>query len=924
MSNEKAHDNHRMGVTMSQMSLRKIALLCPLLFIHGLACASSTYLFDIRHTNLESALQQFAEQTGLQVSYFTKIAEGRSAPAVSGSLTVEEALGTLLQASGLSFERIDQQTIAIYESRPARPNVAVVEEIATGHYRAPEALHLARAEGGRAEVAAASRQSDSSVRNSEKDVNLEEVIVIGSQIRGVVNDTAPLTVFDRAYLRRSGYSNMIQLVESLPMNFKGGDAGSSEAAPYGTAPFTGQNLTRGTGFNLRGLGAASTLTLINGRRLAPSAHGLFIDVSTIPLSAVERVEILSDGASAIYGADAVAGVVNIVLRKDFDGAESTLRFGATTDGSVDEQGVSHTFGRSWSSGHALLSAEYSRRSELDMGDRDYILEAGGLAPTWLLPRRKLASLVFNLDQDLPADFDLSTNILYSHEQVDTLDTIADGLIRQTQSPDTDQWSAAIGLGYEPFGSWRFTADVNLARANTDTDNIYTDNATEEQVLVIRDYRSRFDTGSLSLKADGSLADLPAGPMRLAIGGSYREDDVLATRVREIPPTGPEVRADDSRRVKSGFAELYVPIVGGKRELAWAKRIDLSLAARYDDYSDFGSTTNPKIGIVWTPVESLDLRATFSTSFRAPSVAEKALGSGPQQISTTTLNAPDGSGSEVPLFMLFGSAPLHAEESDNLAFGFTFRPASLDGAELSVNYFDIDYKNRIASPPVLADALSQRDVYGELILDLADDAAAQAYLDGLLAEGWDFIDWVGTGTAGVRHVFDWRQQNAARVQTRGFDLSATYPFSAGDNDFEMQLNAAHLKEMLTSLTETTTTVDQIDTYNQPLNWRLRGMVSWARGGLRTTLAVSHADKYLNNTVSPEVSIGSWTTMNLNVGYEFDGRARSTWLDGCRLSVNVQNLMDEEPPRATSVHNVGYDVFNADALGRFVTARFSKRW
>lgn len=897
------------------------APLYSLLLMAGVACADPTYHFDIRSASLDDALKEFASQSGLQIAYFTRIAAGRTATPVSGTYTAEEALRTLLHASGLRFERIDKQTVAIRGAEGTTSATAggQWDSIAMRDSAKGRSLRLARAD---AQDEAPARAGDTPP-SLEREV-ISEVLVTGTHIRGVENDTVPVLTFDREYIERSGYSNMMQFIESLPLQFKGGPAGATEAAPFGGAANMGQNLSRGTGINLHGLGSVSTLTLLNGRRVAPSGQGQFIDVSTIPLAAVERIEILTDGASAIYGADAVAGVVNILLRKDFDGAETGLQYGATTQGDMDEQRLSQLFGQSWSSGNALLVAELYKRDPLDAADRDFLVEAGAVSPTYLLPKRRLGSMVFNLEQRLPTNFDFSSNVLYSYEEVLSMVT-EDGTILDFSQPTTNKWSASMGLGYMPTPDWRISLDGTFARVATKTAFEVEDTATGEQFAIISDYHDRYRTWTLDLKGDGPLFDLPAGPVRLAVGASYRSDDVRSTRMRLIPFTRFEVRAIDARDVTSFFGELYVPVVGERQNFSWAKRIELSIAGRHDDYSDFGSTTNPKFGLVWSPIDSLDLRASVSSSFRAPTVAEKALASRGQQISPEEVTAPDGVGTALT-FSLLGSAELTAEESDNKAFGLTFRPKSLAGLELTLNYFDIDYTNRIGSPPFNLDLLSRRDEYGELITEIGSDAEAQAFLDALIAQDWLFIDFIGTGAAGVRYVVDFRQKNAARSQVSGFDLGAAYGFAAGANAFRFDLNVTHLQEILTSLTSTTTTFDQIDTYNQPLDWRGRMLASWQRGGMTTSLAVNHADDYINGSFGDDRPVASWTTVDFNLAYDFSGRTRSSLLDGSKLSLSISNLLDEDPPRAPTpfFFDIGFDVFNADALGRFVTLRYNKQW
>ena len=120
--------------------------------------------------------------------------------------------------------------------------------------------------------------------------------------------------------------------------------------------------------NLRGLGEGSTLVLVNGNRIAaaPAEFGTFTDVSTIPFSAIERVEVLTDGASAVYGSDAVGGVVNFILRKDYRGAESTVRYENSSSGG-HRKVVEQTLGLNWDTGSLTASANFSQEDAVVVG-----------------------------------------------------------------------------------------------------------------------------------------------------------------------------------------------------------------------------------------------------------------------------------------------------------------------------------------------------------------------------------------------------------------------------------------------------------------------------------------------------------------------------------------------------------------------------
>ncbi len=150
----------------------------------------------------------------------------------------------------------------------------------------------------------------------EKATNLDRITVTGSNIPRTNTETpSPVQVVTRQEIDRTGKTTVAEYLQTLTA-----DGSGSIPKTFGNG-FAGG----GAGISLRGLGAGSTLVLLNGRRmatygLADDGQKVFTDLSTIPLDAVERVEVLKDGASAIYGSDAIAGVVNIILRSDFQGA----------------------------------------------------------------------------------------------------------------------------------------------------------------------------------------------------------------------------------------------------------------------------------------------------------------------------------------------------------------------------------------------------------------------------------------------------------------------------------------------------------------------------------------------------------------------------------------------------------------------------
>lgn len=205
-------------------------------------------------------------------------------------------------------------------------------------------------------------ETNSVVRKEE-----DTIVVTGTHIKGVVAAGSNVIVLDKEEISKAGYATVRDLFESLPQNFGGGPTGELKA---GNAE--GYNTTMGAAINLRGLGNVNTLSLVNGRRIPTTGFDNSVaDISNIPLSAIERIEILPDGSSAVYGSDAVAGVINFVLKKNYTGLEIKGRYGTVTRGSVDEYNLNATTGSSWNTGNIILAYELYHKDALPARERSF-------------------------------------------------------------------------------------------------------------------------------------------------------------------------------------------------------------------------------------------------------------------------------------------------------------------------------------------------------------------------------------------------------------------------------------------------------------------------------------------------------------------------------------------------------------------------
>lgn len=196
-----------------------------------------------------------------------------------------------------------------------------------------------------------------------QEAGLEEVIVTGSRIRRAVSDApSPLSVMDRLEIDLTGLENVADVLRGTNFNSFGSFRERSGSS-FGQVALV----------SLRGLGSDRTAVLVNGRRVPgnPFTGTAAVDLNSIPLAAIDRVEVLTDSASAVYGADAIGGVVNVILRDDYDGAELEIGFESPSRAGADSDHASFVIGTSSDRGNLLFTAELFERDPIFDGDRHY-------------------------------------------------------------------------------------------------------------------------------------------------------------------------------------------------------------------------------------------------------------------------------------------------------------------------------------------------------------------------------------------------------------------------------------------------------------------------------------------------------------------------------------------------------------------------
>lgn len=301
------------------------------------AAAEQSVAYDIPAQALDAALLRFAEQTGVQVLFARAHVRPFRSTALHGVHPPRQALNLLLGDTGVRAE-LTGDTLVIREI-PQRHTQSGSADDTIGAPAAP--THVAEAEDA-------------------------DLVITGTRIRGAPPAGSNVLSLDRDAIDATGRGTVQDVVATLPQNFPGSQ---NELTQLGATDGR-RNIAFGSTVDLRGLGADATLTLVNGRRLAPSGFGNFVDLSLIPLSAVRSIDVLADGASATYGSDAVGGVVNVILDSEFEGAVSRVRVGRDGHGGMDEFAAAQLIGASWETGHAMMGYDYRERGALAAADRD--------------------------------------------------------------------------------------------------------------------------------------------------------------------------------------------------------------------------------------------------------------------------------------------------------------------------------------------------------------------------------------------------------------------------------------------------------------------------------------------------------------------------------------------------------------------------
>lgn len=865
-------------------------------------------------------------------------------------------------------------------------------------------------------------------QEADQAVTGNDIVITGTSIRGMAPVGSTLISVGRDEIDVSPAINTASLLRETPQVLSLGVSDGARTTSSGS-----KNIVYGNAINLRGVSAYATLTLLNGRRMVPvGTVGGTVDPSAIPSIALQRIEIVADGSSAIYGSDAVTGVANLILRRNVNGAEFNVQRGFADD--YHEFLVSGIAGHSWEGGQITIGGQHSYRTALrglnrdfyeadlrDRGGADYRLDQcspgtitiGGinypipsgtvtratLVPgaanrcnpfknSDLIPQQEINNGVITFDQRLgesvrfyadgyyskrntlrrgtpgfqnltvprsnaffvaPAGTNPATETIrysFSRERPYSTDDIVSDAYQFNAGLDIDLgsgWNLDLNGGYGRSSDLDDTQGFNVNAANlaaalasgnpATAFNPYGTTVNSQAVVdsVFDFVQYTFANSRIAdfrATLDGTLFELPGGPVRVAIGGEYYGYKIRTGRTNGTAAVQGTVSDDRLKRnVSSAYAEIAIPIFGEANATGGFQSLDITFAGRLDKYSDVGTTKNPKVGVNWVLVTGLKFHGSYGTSFRAPLLTQIVNPGSGLYINTyfdPTLN--NGAGGNITGIAESGGDPnLSPETARTWSAGIDYELPFSRGARLSINYFDLVYENQIESYLNNRTVLLDETLYAPLLIRAPGSSFIQSRIDSGLPV---FNGTAATALAATLYV-DGRQKNLGTTITRGIDFQLTAPIqTASAGDFRLGLVGTYLFTFKTSITQADEPTDKVNLIDAPQRFRFRGSLGWSLGGFRTTAFLNYVNAYKNNLSTLKPRISPWTSVDLNLSYTLNEGARGL-LGDIRLGLDVTNLFDRDPPfadypAARSGAGGGYDAAVASPLGRLVSLSLSKKF
>lgn len=839
--------------------------------------------FNIKAQTLEKALVQFGVQAHVQIVFASGLSMARiRSVALKGKYTGRQALTNLLRDSKWDFVE-DGDTTEIVPASQVSSKARENDPEEVDHNNATDPTVSAN-------------QTHKKPAANHGSSALQEVVVTGTHIRGAPV-SSPLIRITQLDIGRSGYTTIGDVINSLPNNF--GNTGPQTA--IGSAENENSDLSGAPSPDLYGLGAGSTLTLVNGQRLATEATTGSSDISLIPVAVIDHIDVLTGGASAIYGSDAVAGVVNIVLKQAFNGAKTTVLGGGTADGGGTEREVNEMVGKVWSTGGALFDYESDLQDPILGSQRGYTASAAPVTTT--LPGSSRSSFFMSANQDIGPVSTFITG-LYTHRAEQVAYSNSPLSPGETNDVGVHEYAADGGVDVPLPSDWSISATGDLSE----------DRTTVGIGLIgipvqIPNPETEGITKSLEATASGPILNMSTGTLHGAFGAGYR------TETFEYKLGGDSITPGAQRTIKYGYGELEMPLLKQSTN-AWIRELVLDVSGRFEHYSDFGDESVPKIGVVYAPFHTIKVRGTWGKAFRAPPLFDLYNGVDVLYLPLADPSSPTAESND--LLSLGGNRHLKPETARTWTAGIEYSSKGTNGLSASATYFETVYENRIST---IADPYTA--LIDPLDAPFVTRNPSETYVENLVDSGATFINEVGAplNPENVPAVVNGGFVNVSSQDILGLDINVRERWVSQLGELDPFADATFL-DLRQRIVPGAPVIEISGQVFEPPKSRARGGISWVLHGWTATGIVNYSGAETNIYQAGGAHVASWTTMDFNLMWQPE---KTTPFGGFALSLSVENAFNRNPPLVLFdqlVPGVHYDPLNANAFGRVV--RVAASW
>ncbi|MFT4052960.1 MAG: TonB-dependent receptor [Novosphingobium sp.] len=817
--------------------------------------------FDLPAQSLTEALRAIARQSGLEFSAPADPLRGKSAKALKERLSPTEAANRLLRGTRLTAEIVDGALII-------------------------RALSGTRSSG-----------------------NADEIVVTGTHLKSA-DSASPTTRLYASDIRSAGQVDLGEAIRALPQNFSGGQNPGVSPGANGIA---NQNLDASSTPNLRGLGGDATLVLLNGHRLSYGSFVQAVDIGAIPLAGIERIDVVADGASAIYGSDAVGGVVNVILKRDYDGANLTATLGGATDGGDFLQQYTGVAGKTWNSGGAMLAYSHQANSAIHSGDRDYTayMPDGGT----IYPRVNQDSLVASARQAISSTTEFDIDAAYSNRR-SYISQATDYGVSYVNRPDVTSYSVTPSVRVDLGSRWEAHASATYGQSklNYDQTTLSGSNLSSRSTGY---YKNRIVNPEGYVT--GPVSGIGPHPIDVVVGAGYRYNSY------DYAPSAASFRYGGSIDSSYAFSEIKIPLVLPEDGSMVGSRLILSAALRYERYPGMASVAVPKLGMVYGVSPDFDLKLSWGKSFKAPTLDQRYQLRGAYLDSTSYMGGERFPAGSTVLTDYGGNTDLKPERANTWSATIDLHPRAVDRFHASASYFHIGYRDRIIQP--VSGAAMFTALADPAYDPVVDYSPTLAEIEEVLSNAAYFYNFAGDDDPSkIVAIINSRYTNAAYQTIQGVDLAVDYslPVTAASS-LTFSASGAWLWSSQ-NFTGDSAKITLAGTIFNPPRFRARGSVAWSDTKWTIGAYVSHQSGLSDNRQLPAAQVAALTTLDLSAGYRIP--LGEGLLSGLGLQASVQNAFDRHPayaaPSGGYSYYVSYDSTNSSPVGRFVSFTISKDW